>query len=53
MLELSWILLPVGIVVALRTAATLGGGTDLDYRRQEERAAYLHRDRSPAQLSRR
>ncbi|MEU8901051.1 hypothetical protein [Nocardia sp. NPDC048505] len=45
MLELSWVLLPLGIVLALRAASALGGGTDLDYRRYEERAAYRDREK--------
>lgn len=47
--------LPVGIWLTLRVAAHLGGGTDLDYRGREQRAAYTltHQPRGLAHIGRR
>jgi len=52
MFELSTLLLPLGIWATLYLAARLGGGTDLDYRAYEQRAAYTLRARDE-QITRR
>ncbi|WP_330184663.1 hypothetical protein OHB26_14345 [Nocardia sp. NBC_01503] len=45
MIDPASAVLPVGIWLTLRIASRLGGGTDLDYRRREERAAFTQTHR--------
>lgn len=42
--EPTTLLLPLGLWATLHVAARIGGGTDLDYRAREERAAYTLRE---------
>ncbi len=55
MIDPATAVLPVGIWLTLRLASHLGGGTDLDYRRRETRAAYTrtHQPRALAHIGRR